>query len=82
MYPDQPILTAATLEIVGRQVSATALGLVTFASFIMSAISPLIAGGIYQTLGMDSAMYFVALLFGVATLIMAGLNLTPRTDQL
>ena len=82
LYPDQPILTAATLEIVGRQVSATALGLVTFASFIMSAISPLIAGGLYQTLGMDSAMYFVALLFGVATLIMAGLNLTPRTDQL
>ena len=75
LYPDQPILTAATLELVGRQVSATALGLVTFASFIMSAISPFIAGGLYQTYGMDSALYFVAALFGIATVIMAILKL-------
>jgi FSR family fosmidomycin resistance protein-like MFS transporter len=75
LYPDQPILTAATLELVGRQVSATALGLVTFASFIMSAISPLIAGGLYQTYGMDSALYFVAGLFAIATAIMAILKL-------
>ncbi|MEC9309117.1 MAG: MFS transporter [Chloroflexota bacterium] len=75
LYPDQPILTAATLEVVGRQVSATALGLVTFASFIMSAISPFIAGGLYQTYGMDSALYFVAGLFGIATVIMAILKL-------
>ncbi len=78
LYPDQPILTAATLEIVGRRVSATALGLVTFVSFIMSAIAPLVAGGLYQSFGMSSALYFIAGLFGIATLIMLGLKLQQQ----
>ncbi len=78
LYPDQPILTAATLEIVGRRVSATALGLVTFVSFIMSAIAPLVAGGLYQSFGMSSALYFIAGLFGIATLIMLGLKLPQQ----
>lgn len=81
LYPDQPILTAATLEIVGRNVSATALGIATFASFIMSASAPLIAGGIYQSYGIDSALYFIAALFGAAAGIFALLPLTQRGGQ-
>ena len=81
LYPDQPILTAATLEIVGEEVSATALGIATFASFIMSAASPLIAGGLYQSYGMEPALYFIAALFAAAAVIFAVLPLASRGEQ-
>ncbi|PKB63890.1 MAG: MFS transporter [SAR202 cluster bacterium Io17-Chloro-G2] len=81
LYPDQPILTAATLEIVGRDVSATALGIATFASFIMSAASPLIAGGLYQSVGMDPTLYFIAALFAAGAVIFALLPLAGRDQQ-
>ena len=82
LYPDQPILTAATLEIVGRDVSATALGIATFASFIMSAASPLIAGGLYQSYGMGPAVYFIAALFGAAAVLFALLPLAGRGEPI
>ncbi|MCH7712978.1 MAG: MFS transporter [Chloroflexi bacterium] len=81
LYPDQPILTAATLEIVGDNVSATALGIATFVSFIMSAAAPLIAGGLYQGFGMGPTLYFIAALFAVAAVILALLPLAGRQEQ-
>ena len=81
LYPDQPILTAATLEIVGRDVSATALGTTTTASFIMSAASPLIVGGIYQNYGLEPALYFIAALFGAAAVILTLLPLANRQPE-
>ena len=81
LYPDQPILTAATLEIVGRDVSATALGTTTTASFIMSAASPLIAGSIYQSYGLEPTLYFIAALFGAAAVILALLPLANRQPE-
>jgi MFS family permease len=81
LYPDQPILTAATLEIVGRDVSATALGIVTFASFVMSATAPLIAGGLYQSFGMAYTLYFIAALFAAGALVFALLPLDSRNKQ-
>ena len=71
LYPDQPILTAATLDTVGRDVASTALGLTSFISFILSAASPLIAGALYEMVGMDAALYYVGGLFAQAALVMA-----------
>ena len=42
LYPDQPILTAAVFDVVGREVASTGLGVVACASFFMSAVSPLL----------------------------------------
>ena len=70
LYPDQPILTAVTLDIVGREVASTALGLTGFVSFIMSAASPLVAGALYEFVGIDATLYYVGALFATAALIM------------
>ena len=81
LYPDQPILTAATLEIVGRDVSASALGVTTFASLVMSATAPLIAGGLYQSFGMAYTLYFIAALFAAGAVVFALLPLDSRSEQ-
>jgi len=81
LYPDQPILTAATLEIVGRDVSATALGTTTTVSLIMSAASPLIAGALYQSYGLEPTLYFIAALFGAAAVILTLLPLANRQAE-
>jgi MFS family permease len=78
LYPDQPILTAATLEIVGREVATTALGIVAFFSFLMAAVSPLIAAPLYGALGLDAALYYVAALFAAAAIILALVPLTSK----
>lgn len=78
LYPDQPILTAATLEIVGREVATTALGIVAFFSFLMAAVSPLIAAPLYGALGLDAALYYVAALFAAAAIILALVPLTAK----
>ncbi len=78
LYPDQPILTAATLEIVGREVATTALGIVAFFSFLMAAVSPLIAAGLYEARGLDAALYYVAALFAAAAIILALVPLTAK----
>ena len=80
LYPDQPILTAAALEVVGREVATTGLGIVNFSSFLMAAVSSLIAGGLYEGAGVDVALYYVAGLFGLSALILALLPLTRRAD--
>ena len=78
LYPDQPILTAATLEIIGTNVSATALGMATFASFIMASASPIIAGFLYQHFGMDLALYYISALFAAAALMLILIPLRSR----
>ena len=78
LYPDQPILTAATLEIVGQEVATTALGIVAFFSFLMAAVSPLIAAPLYGALGLDAALYYAAALFAAAAIILAMVPLTAN----
>ena len=78
LYPDQPILTAAVLDVVGREVASTGLGVVSCIAFLMSAMSALIAGGIYQTMGFTEVMYYVAALFGLAAVVFGLLPLARR----
>jgi MFS family permease len=69
---DYAILSAAILDIVGQSVATTMLGIISSLRFIMAAISPLIAGYLYQTYGMQTTLFFVAALFAISAIIFAG----------
>ncbi len=66
LYPDQPILTAAVFDVVGRDIASTGLGVVAFASFLMGATAPPIAGALYDNFGFYAAVYFIAGLFAAS----------------
>ena len=81
LYPDQPILTAAVFDVVGREVASTGLGVVACIAFLMSAASALVAGAIYETMGFTETMYYIAVLFGLAALVFAVLPLAQRPAE-
>ena len=81
LYPDQPILTAAVFDVVGREVASTGLGVVACIAFLMSAVSALIAGAIYETMGFTETMYYIAALFGLAAVVFGLLPLTRRPAE-
>lgn len=78
LYADQPILTAAALDIVGRQVATTTLGTLSFSRFAMSAFSPLIAGVLYHSVGIEATFYYVGGLYVLAAAMLAVLPLGRR----
>ena len=82
-YSDQPILTAAALDIVGSGVATTTLGALSFARFGLSAISPIIAGYLYDTYSMDSVFYYVAslMIFSAVVLAFTKLKSPERTAE-
>jgi DHA1 family bicyclomycin/chloramphenicol resistance-like MFS transporter len=75
---DYALLTAAILDIVGRKVATTMLGVLSFLRFTMAAISPLIAGYLYQTFGMKATLLFVAALFVISAAIFANADLKKQ----
>ena len=74
LYSDQPILTAAALDVVGASVAGTMLGVLSFSRFALAAASPLIAGAMYDA---DTAFpfFYVAGLFALATAILLAVPL-------
>ena len=82
-YSDQPILTAAALDIVGSGVATTTLGALSFSRFGLSAISPIIAGYLYDTYSMDSVFYYVAslMIFSAVVLAFTKLKSPERTAE-
>ena len=80
LYPDQPILVAAVFDVVGRDVASTGLGVVAFASFIMAAAAPIIAGALYETMDFAAVAYFIASLFAAAAVIFLVLPLAKREE--
>lgn len=72
---DYSILSATILDIAGDKVATTMLGVLSFTRFIMAAVSPLIAGALYQYVGMEATLYFVAGLFAASAIIFAGADL-------
>jgi MFS family permease len=76
---DYALLSAAILDIVGQQVATTVLGVLSFLRFIMAAISPLIAGYLYQNYGMAATLFFVAALFVISAAIFASADFSTRT---
>ena len=75
LYSDQPILTAAALDIVGGRVVNTTLGVLAATRVIPSAAAPLVAGGLYHSFGIGALFYFVAAIFGLSAVSMAVLPL-------
>ncbi|HBF01023.1 MAG TPA: MFS transporter [Dehalococcoidia bacterium] len=69
LYPDQPIITAATLDIAGENISSSILGVTATIGLAMSAMSPIIAGVIYQNFGFDMVMVYLGILFAIAAAI-------------
>jgi len=80
LYPDQPIVTAATLELAGPGVATTALGVAAFGGFMMGAASPVIVGILYETFGMAATLYYVAALFALAAVIFFALPLRASSN--
>jgi len=81
LYSDQPILTAAALDIVGHGVATTTLGVLSFSRMVLGAASPLLAGWLYETQGIDAAFYYAALLFalGAGVLMLLPLPTPPQS---
>ncbi len=76
LYSDQPILTAAAMDIVREGTAATTLGLLSTSRFVLSAASPLIAGWLYN-IDYTYLFYYTAALYLVAVVILAMVRL-PR----
>jgi MFS family permease len=75
LYPDQPILIAAVFDVVGRDVASTATGVTASIGFLMSAGSSLAAGALYETMGFQAVVFYVAALFALASVIFLALPL-------
>ena len=81
LYPDQPIITATTLDLVESEVSSTVLGITATIALAMSTLSPLLAGIIYQNFGIDLVMIYVAFLFATASIIFFILPLNKPIER-
>jgi MFS family permease len=66
---DYSLLSATVLDIVGHKVATTTLGVLSFTRFLMGAMSPIIAGFLYQTLGMDATLFYASGLFALAAML-------------
>ena len=80
LYSDQPILTAAAMDIVREGTAATTLGLMSTSRFVFSAASPVIAGWLYA-INADNLFYYTAALYAVAVVILVFIPL-PRAETL
>ena len=81
LYPDQPIITAATLDIAGENISSSVLGVTGTISLAMSTMSPLMAGAIYQNFGFDMVMVYLGILFALAAAITSILPLNVNVTD-
>lgn len=78
---DYALLSAAILDIVGQSVATTILGVLSFLRFVMAAVSPLIAGFLYQAYGMRTTLFFTAGLFVISAVVFAGSDLTKTAGH-
>ena len=79
LYSDQPILTAAAMDIVREGTAATTLGLLSTSRFLFSAISPLAAAALYNA-NADYLFYYTAALYLAAVVILALVRLPQLTQ--
>ena len=75
LYSDQPILTAAVLDMVGHRVVNTTLGVMTLTRIVPTAAAPLIAGILYEGIGIHATFYFVASVFALSAAVVIFLPL-------
>ncbi len=79
LFSDQPILTAGALDVIGEGVVASTLGVFSFSRFALAAASPLIAGILFDSSGIEATFLYIAGLYVVATVILMIVPMaTPR----
>ena len=79
LFSDQPILTAAALDIVGEGVVASTLGVFSFSRFVLAAASPLIAGRLFDSLGVEATFIYLAGIYLLGTVVLLAVPLAaPR----
>jgi MFS family permease len=76
---DYSLLSAMVLDVVGEGVATTTLGIVSFTRFALSGLSPLIAGVLYERMGMAAVLYYAAAIYALAALLLATIRL-PRAE--
>ena len=69
-FSDQPILTAAALDVVGEEVAASTLGVFSFSRFVLAAASPLIAGQLFDEVGIESTFFYISGIYLLATVVL------------
>jgi MFS family permease len=82
LFSDQPILTAAAMDIVREGTAATTLGLVSTSRFVFSAASPIIAGWLYS-IDTNNLFYYTAVLYVAGAVILMFVRmprLAPAAD--
>jgi len=67
---DYSLLSAMVLDIVGKRVATTTLGAMSFTRFSLAAISPLIAGILYERMGMDAVLFYAAGIYALAAVLL------------
>ena len=79
LFSDQPILTAGALDTIGEGVVASTLGVFSFSRFALAAASPLIAGYLFDSNGIESTFIYIAILYVVASVILLAVPMgVPR----
>jgi DHA1 family solute carrier family 18 vesicular amine transporter 1/2 len=76
---DYSLISAMVLDVVGKGVATTTLGIVSFTRFALSGISPLIAGVLYERMGMAAVLYYAAAIYALAALLLLTIRL-PRPE--
>ena len=77
LFSDQPILTAAALDVVGEKVAASTLGVFSFSRFALAAASPLIAGQLFDAQGIEAAFLYISGIYLLATIVLLAVPLAP-----
>jgi MFS family permease len=72
---DYSLINATIMDIVKNRVETTMLGILSLTRYGMGAAAPLIAGGLYQFVGMQATFLFVSALFLLAAIIFSTVNL-------
>jgi MFS family permease len=67
---DYSLLSAMVLDVAGKGVATTTLGIVSFTRFVVGSVSPLIAGVLYERMGMDAVFYYVAGIYALAGVLL------------
>lgn len=77
LFSDQPILTAAALDVVGEKVAASTLGVFSFSRFALAAASPLIAGQLFDAQGIEAVFLYISGIYLLATIVLLAVPLAP-----
>jgi len=72
---DYALINATILDIVKNRVETTMLGILSLTRFVMGAAAPLVAGILYQYIGMQATFLFVSVLFLLAAIIFSTVDL-------